>query len=152
MIVVIASTVAIADTGMRTVIELVEARYAVRHHGIPGLWLAKPLLIGSGVGRLKIAEFTSFHMPPQDSYSLKQELRRSLGPEWHSFVQEQTKGDGRWSVIYAKANDKGLGMLIIESEPGGDFTVVQMNLSGDALHRWLAQPLQNAEHKISHHE
>ena len=149
LIVAIASTVAIAKTSMRAVIDLVETRYAVRHHGIPGLWLAKPVLIGSGIGGLKIAEFTNFHVLPQDRASLKQELGRALGSEWHSFVEARKKGNGEWSVIYTKANDKGISMLIVESDVEGDFTVVQMNLSGNALHHWLDEPLESAKHDIA---
>ena len=44
-----------AQTGIKTVVKLLETRYAVRHHGVPALWLAKPFMIGSGIGGLKIA-------------------------------------------------------------------------------------------------
>ena len=60
MLVLIACTVAAAETDISTVVHMVEARYAMRHHGIPFLWLAKPFLIGSGVSGVKIADFENF--------------------------------------------------------------------------------------------
>ncbi len=147
---VIACAVARADTGIKTVVKAVESRYGVRHHGIPGLWLAKPFLIGSGVGGLKIAEFTKFHVPPEDNYSLKEDLAQSLGPEWQPSVEAWSKRDGEWSIIYTKTNTDGVTMLIVESERDGDFTVVQMKLNADALRGWVHEPVESARHAASH--
>ena len=73
------SSAATAETGIATAVRLVESRYAVRHHGVPGLWLAKPFMIGSGVSGLKVAEFDNFHIPAEDSYTLKQQLSKIAG-------------------------------------------------------------------------
>jgi len=147
LLMTIASTAATAETGIKTVVKLMEARYAVRHHGVPGLWLAKPFMIGSGVGGLKIAEFSSFRVPSQDSYVLKQQVAMSLGPEWHPFVEEWSKRDGDWSLIYTKTNDAKVSILIATSDGEDGFTVVQMDLSGKALRQWFDGPVERAKHQ-----
>jgi hypothetical protein len=144
---VTACVLANADTGIKTVVKVVETRYAVRHHGIPGLWLARPFLTGSGIGGLRMAEFAKFHVPPQDSYSLKENLAHSLGPEWQSFVEVWSKNDGEWTVIYTRATNEGLSLLIVESERDDTFTVVQVNLNGKALRQWVDEPIKSARHE-----
>jgi hypothetical protein len=143
----LACTAATAETGFRTAVKLVESRYAVRHHGVPGLWLAKPFMIGSGVGGLKIAEFGSFHIPSEDSHALKQQLSRSLGSEWHPFIEEWSKRDGEWSLIYMKTDAEKVRMLIMTSDSDEGLTVVEMKLSPKALDRWVDDPVDSAKHK-----
>jgi hypothetical protein len=145
--VLLASSGATAETGIRTAVKLVESRYAVRHHGVPGLWLAKPFMIGSGVGGLKIAEFGNFHIPAEDSYPLKQQLSKSLGPEWHPFVEEWSKREGEWSLIYAKTDADRVSMLIMTSDSNEGLTVVEMKLSPKALDGWVDDPIVSAKHK-----
>ncbi len=144
-----ACTAATAETGIRTAIQVVESRYAVRHHGVPGLWLAKPFMIGSGVGGLKIAEFGNLHVPPEDSYALKQQLSKSLGPDWHPFVEEWSKREGEWSLICTKTDAEKISMLIMTSDPADGLTVVHMKLSPRALDRWVDDPIDSARHKTA---
>ena len=47
-VIVAACAAASAETGMKTVMAVLESRYAVHPHGVPGLWLAKPFL-GRGI-------------------------------------------------------------------------------------------------------
>lgn len=140
-------TLAAAETGIKTVVKLVESRYAVRHHGVPGLWLAKPFLFGSGVGGLKIAEFEKFRVPAADMYSLKEDLQRALGPEWQPFVEQWSRRDGEWSVIYSKGSGDTLRLLIVTSEDEDGLTVMQMNLSGKAMRLWIDEPVDTAKHR-----
>jgi len=141
------SSAATAETGIATAVRLVESRYAVRHHGVPGLWLAKPFMIGSGVSGLKVAEFDNFHIPAEDSYTLKQQLSKSLGAEWHPFVEEWSKRDREWSVIYTKAQEGKISMLIVTSDNGDGLTVVQIKLSPKALDQWVDDPIGSATHR-----
>lgn len=143
----LACTAATAETGFRTAVKLVESRYAVRHHGVPGLWLAKPFMIGSGVGGLKIAEFGKLHVPAEDSYALQQQLSRSLGSEWHPFIEEWSKRDAEWSLIYTKTDDDKVSMLIMTSDSDEGLTVVEMKLNSKALDRWVDDPIDSAKHK-----
>ena len=143
----LACTTATAETGIRTATKMVESRYAVRHHGVPGLWLAKPFMIGSGVAGLNIAEFGKLHVPPEDSCALKQQLSKSLGPEWHPFVEEWSKREGEWSLIYTKTDTDKISMLILTSDPGSGLTVVQMKISPKALYHWVGDPIDSAKHK-----
>ena len=85
--VAVACSAAGAQTSMKTVVRLVETQYSVRHHGVPLLWLAKPFLPGSGVGGLKIAEFTNLRVPAAQAEALKQQIGEALGPQWSPFVE-----------------------------------------------------------------
>ncbi len=114
---------------------------------MPGLWLAKPFMIGSGVGGLKIAEFGNFHIPSEDSYAVKQQLSRSLGSEWHPFIEEWSKRDGEWSLIYMKTDAEKVSVLIMTSDSDEGLTVVEMKLSPKALDRWVDDPVNSAKHK-----
>lgn len=129
-----------AATGIDTVIRFLETRYSTRHHGIPGLWLAKPFLFGSGVSGLKIAAFESLHIPADEGDSLPSELNRELGEDWNPFIETWSKGDGEWSVIYARSNGNRLELLIVDSDGQDGVTVLQMKLSGKALDEWVSEP------------
>jgi len=134
-----------AETGINTVVRLLEVRYSVRQHGIPGLWLAKPFMIGSGVSGMKVAEFPKFRVLARDTYSLRQQVEKCLGPEWHPFMEEWSKADGEWSLLLTKAKDQRISMLIVTSEHEDGVTVIQLNLSGRALREWVDEP-ESAKH------
>jgi hypothetical protein len=138
---VVACSAAAAETDINTVVKLVEARYAVRHHGVPFLWLAKPFLLGSGVGGLKIATFENFQVPAEQQHALKEELEGALGPGWSPFVETRSKRNREWTMIYAHAEGRGMKMLIVTSEDNGEMTVLQMKVSGK---KWFDEPVANA--------
>ena len=46
----VACSAASAQTGIKTVVKILETHYSVRHHGVPGLWLAKPFMNGAALG------------------------------------------------------------------------------------------------------
>jgi hypothetical protein len=134
-----------AQTGIKTVVKLLETRYSIRHHGVPALWLAKPFMFGSGVGGLKIAEFENFRMPSEDAGTLQQQVGAALGPEWFPFVETWSKRDREWSVIYAKEAGDKMQLLIVTSEENDGLTVLQMNVSGKARDEWFNEPVHCAK-------
>ncbi len=141
----VACSAASAQTGIKTVVKILETHYSVRHHGVPGLWLAKPFMFGSGVGGLKIANFDNLRIRTDDDiYALQQRVTKSLGPEWFPFVETWSKSDHEWSVIYARdARDK-MQLLIVTSEDNDGLTVLQMNVSGKARAEWFNEPVDCA--------
>ena len=142
-----------AESGIHAVVNLVEARYSVRHHGIPGLWLAKPFLIGSGVGGLKMAVFEDIRVPERDSLSLRDQMNEALGPDWHPFIEEWSRSGHECTLIYIKTHGSKVSMLIFASEEQGDLTLLQMNLNPKRLSRWTKEPIESAKnHHGSHSE
>jgi hypothetical protein len=140
-----AGTAATAETGMKTVVNVLETRYPVRHHGVPGLWLAKPFLFVSGLGSLKMAVFGIFRPPAGDTFWLKQSVEQALGPEWSPLVETWSKRDGEWTVIFAKAVGDGIRILMVSSEHEDGLTLLQVSISGRAVRLWLDEPKQCAQ-------
>jgi len=141
----ILSVVTPAQTGIKTVVRLIESRYSVRHHGIPALWLAKPFLTGSGAGEVKIEEFSGLHISAGDSEWLREHIPQSLGPEWHPFVEEWSKRAGEWSFIYTKSNGEHTSMLILTSDQEDGLTAVEMRVADTNMAEWLDDPVRNAK-------
>jgi hypothetical protein len=142
---IVGGTVSTAETGMKTVVTVLETRYSVRHHGVPGLWLAKPFLFVSGLGSLKMAVFGNFRPPAGDTYVLKESVEQALGPEWSPFVETWSKTDGESTVIFAKTVGDGLRMLIVSSDREDGLTLLQVGVSGRAVRLWLDEPSECVE-------
>lgn len=135
-----------AENGIDRVVKLLETRYAVRHHGVPGLWLTKPFLFGSGVSGLRIAEFDNFRIPAGDGNALNEEVRKVLGEDWTPFVETWSKADREWSVIYARETAGKLQLLIVDSDEDDGLEVLQMDVSGKARDEWISEPVGSARH------
>jgi hypothetical protein len=138
-----AMTAEAGETGIKNVVQMLEARYATRHHGVHWLWLARPFLIGSGVSGLKMAEFHDLRGRPSQSENLSDEVGRTLGPDWSRFVETWEQG-GEWSLIYARTDGQGMKMLIVSAEQSSAVTLVQLTVSGKALDRWIDEPAETA--------
>ena len=150
LLVAAATTTAAAGTGIGTVVKILEHRYAVHHHGVPGLWLAKPFLIGSGVGGLKIAQFENFNVPAADMGRLMDDVGSSLGADWQPFVQVWSKKEGEWTAIYANTSGQKLRLLIVSSEQHDGVTLMQVDVSGKARDKWFDEPVQSARKEAGH--
>ncbi|MDT8068899.1 MAG: hypothetical protein ROO76_12115 [Terriglobia bacterium] len=147
----VAST-AMAQTGIKAVVSVLERRYSVRHHGVPGLWLAKPFMFGSGVSGLKMAEFDDFRIPSRDVNALQAEVGRALGSEWSPFVETWSNSHHEWSTIYARQEGSHLELLIVDSDEDGCMTVLQMKVSGKARAEWISQPAESAGRADANHD
>lgn len=134
-----------AETGIKTVVKLLETRYPLHHHGVPALWLAKPFMFGSGIGGLKIAQFDTFRMRPEDAGTLQQQVGSALGPEWFPFIETWSRSEQEWSVIYARESGEKMQLLIVSSEEKDGLTVLQMNVSGKARDEWFKEPVRCAK-------
>lgn len=145
----LASTTTFAASGFDNVVRLFETRYSVRHHGVPGLWLAKPSMFVSRMSGLKIAEFDSFHIPSDDGARLLSELKGALGDEWTPFVETWSKLDCEWSVIYARERGDRLELLIVDSDNDDGVTVLQLKVSGKAVDEWISERGESARHTSS---
>jgi len=139
------SAAAPAETGIKTVVRLIETRYSVRHQGIPALWLAKPFLNSSVGGGLKIEEFSGLRISAGDSEWLREHIPQALGPDWHPFVEEWSKSAGEWSFIYTESRGQHVSMLILTSDQEDGLTAVEMRVSDKNMAEWLDDPIRNAK-------
>lgn len=139
------SAAAPAQTGIKTVVGLIETRYSVRHHGIPASWLEKPSWNSSGGGEFKIEEFSGLRISADDSQWLREHIPQSLGSDWHPFVEEWSRRDGEWSFIYTKSDGQHVSMLILTSDQEDGLTAVEMGVSDKTMAAWLDDPIQNAK-------
>ena len=95
-----------------------------------------------GVKGLRVVEFDNIKISPglPDLTSL---VHRSLGPEWEPFVQERDRQGESQSVIFVRPAGEAMRMVIADYDHG-ELDVIRMELSGDALARWMKNPQAEA--------
>lgn len=131
------------DKEFRTVVKTVEARYGVHHMGIPLLGLATFCMrVGHvpGAAGLKMAVFDN--LPNSDvaaNEALQNDVQAALGSSWHPFVRARSRADGNVTVIYARADEKQMEVLIVNAD-GNDAVILQANLKTEQVRKWLSDP------------
>lgn len=146
ILVVCASSLAFAgDPEFHTIVKSIEHTYGVHHLRIPFLGVAMFFARPSGVHGLKLAVFEGFHSP-DDTEAVRRVVERSLGPEWHPFVRVLSRGkqNGETTLIYTNPTGNRMRMMIVNLEPS-EAVVVKMDLSDDAIEKWLKEPGEEAE-------
>jgi len=140
------------------VVKAIESHYGVRHTRIPFLGLvvsvaARP----AGVSNFKLALFEDFHsantsgnMAASTTDDLRQVVEHSLGSDWTLFVRTHTRDDSDNTLIYVNLGDGKMQMLIVSIEPD-EATVVEMNLSEQAMLRWIAKESEQEQPWRHHH-
>jgi hypothetical protein len=142
------------------VVEAIESRYGVRHTHIPFLGLvvsvaARP----AGVSNFKLALFEDFrsassgssaNMAPSRTEDLERVVEHSLGSDWSLFVRTHTRDHSEDTLIYVNMGDGKLQMLIVSIEPD-EATVVEMNLSEQAMLNWIAKESEQEQPWRHHH-
>jgi hypothetical protein len=91
-----------------------------------------------GVKDLRVVEFDDFKAA-LDVSDLTSLVRNSLGPEWQPFINEQDKQSGNQSIIFVRPKGGALRMVIADYDHH-ELDVVRMELSGDALAKWMKDP------------
>lgn len=126
---------------IRAVVKAVEGRYAVHHHGVPGLWIAKPFMIGSGASGLKMAVFDGFCRTDVTGTEFEAAVQQALGSQWSPFVSVVSNHER--TIIYTRPSGSKLIMLVATFEHDG-LTLMQMRVGGKAMRDWLDEPVQTA--------
>jgi hypothetical protein len=95
-----------------------------------------------GVKGLRVVEFDNIKISPglPDLTSL---VHRSLGPEWEPFVQERDRRGESQSVIFVRPAGEAMRMVIADYDHG-ELDLIRMELSGNALARWMKNPQAEA--------
>src|SRR5271156_447165 len=91
-----------------------------------------------GVKGLRVVEFDDVKATV-DVSELASLVRNHLGAEWRPFIQEHGKQGESESIIFVREKGDAMGMMIADYERG-ELDVVRMELSGDALAKWMKDP------------
>jgi hypothetical protein len=91
-----------------------------------------------GVKGLRVAEFDDFK-PAVDASEVTSLVGGILGPEWRPFIDERAKRGERQSVIFVRQKGDTMRMMIADYDHG-ELDVVRVELSGDALAKWMKDP------------
>ena len=95
-----------------------------------------------GVKGLRVVEFDKLEIGP-GLPGLTSLVHGSLGSEWEPFVQERDRQGESQSVIFVRPAGEAMRMVIADYDHG-ELDVIRMELSGDALARWLKNPQSEA--------
>lgn len=131
------------DKEFRELVKTVEARYGVRHASIPFLGLATFCMrVGhvTGAAGLKMAVFDN--LPNSDvavNDAFQDSVQAALGSSWHPFVRARSRADGNVTVIYAKADENQMQVLIVNAD-GSAAVVMQARLKTAQIRKWLSDP------------
>lgn len=131
------------DKEFRALVKTVEARYGVRHASIPLFGLATFCMrIGHvpGAAGLKMAVFDN--LPNSDIAAnevFQNDVQAAIGSSWHPFLRARSRSDGNVTVIYAKADEKQMEVLIVGAD-GSDAVVMQARLKAAQIRKWLSDP------------
>jgi hypothetical protein len=136
-----------ADRDFDALVAAVAHRYDVHATPIPMMSvvsLCTRFATHGGVKDLRVVEFDDFRAALNVS-ELASLVRDSLGPEWQPFIDEQDKQAGSQSIIFVRQKGVALRMMIADYDHH-ELDVVSMELSGDALAKWMKDPHSKTYH------
>lgn len=144
--------VSFAADPFKDIVKAIEQEYGVRHTGIP--WFArammKPVMWGSGVGGLKIAEFGNASFTNEGSQArLAAVIERTVGPEWQQMIRVRSRNDNEITYIYVRPLGPKFSMLIVSVE-SNEANVVQMNINPKQIERWMNDTDEMAKSQVHH--
>lgn len=93
---------------------------------------------------IKLATFEDI----EGSYSLaelEQSMHGVLGPEWHPFVRVDSRSEHESTIIYAKAVNGQMRLMIVTAE-SRELTVVQVDVPKNLQGSWFDEPGRKAHH------
>ena len=137
-----------ADRGFDGLLSEVEHRYDAHATRVPMMSfvsLCARFATHGGVKGLRVVEFDDVKATV-DVSELTSLVRNHLGPEWQPFIREHGRQGESESLIFVREKGDAMGMLIADYEHG-ELDVVRMELSGDALAKWLKDPQREAQHR-----
>ena len=130
-----------ADRGFNSLVSEVEHRYDAHATRVPMMSfvsLCARFATHGGVQGLRVVEFDDVKATV-DVSELASLVRSHLGAEWQPFIQEHGKQGESESIIFVREKGDAMGMMIADYEHG-ELDVVRMELSGDALAKWMKDP------------
>lgn len=138
-----ALSISAADREFNALLSEVSKRYEIRATHIPLMgFVSLCARIGShgGVRNLHIAEFDNIKAQI-DFSELASLVRASIGADWQPFVVERSRSGGDQSVIFVRPVGGSMRMLIADYEHN-ELDVIDMELNGESLTKWMNNPAQ----------
>jgi hypothetical protein len=130
-----------ADREFSGLLQKVSHRYEAHITHIPMMGFASfcaRIVTHGGVKHLRVAKFDD--VPERTSLSELQSLfRETLSADWQPFVVERDQEGKNLSVIFVRPAGKAMRMLIADYDHQ-ELDVVQLELNGSRLTRWLKKP------------
>ena len=136
-----------ADRGFDGLVSEVEHRYDAHATRVPMMSfvsLCARFATHGGVKGLRVAEFDDIKATV-DVSELASLVRNHLGPEWQPFSQEHDKQGESESIIFVREKGDAMGMMIADYDHN-ELDVVSLELSGDALAKWMKDPHSKTLH------
>lgn len=96
---------------------------------------------------LRLATFEDVHTRLSLA-DLEASVQGTLGPEWHPFVRVQSKRDGENTLIYARAVNGQMRLMVITSETE-EVTLVEMDVPKNLQASWLSDTKREAHHPMN---
>lgn len=140
-----------ADHEFSGVVRAIESHYGVHRTHIPLLGFGLLFVHSEGISGLKLAIFEDFH-PRADRAAddVRDVVEHYLGSDWHLFVHTHSRADGENTLIYTNLGSGKIQMLVISLE-SDEATVVQMNLSENAIRHWMREPGEHGKGDLDGH-
>jgi len=122
--------------GFDALVKGLSAHYAVHPKTIPMMWMVSLGARGvthGGVRGLRVAEFENF-AANDDTAGFDETVRSSLGEDWSRMVRDW-KEDGDESLVYVRAENNRVDMIVVDLDRGG-LNLVKMTMDPDQLAKW----------------
>jgi hypothetical protein len=112
------------------------ARYAVQPKSIPLLWMANLCARGVTHGGVRGMRVVEFEDSPkiEDAEGFEELVNSKLGEDWSRVVREW-EASGNRSLIYVRAQNKGIEMIVVDLEHG-ELDLVKLTMNPEQFAKW----------------
>jgi len=134
-----------ADRGFDGLVSGIAQSYDAQATRIPMMSLVSlcaRVATHGGVKGLRVVEFHNLKTTP-GLPELASLVHSTLGSEWEPFIQERDRRGDSESAIFVRQAGEAMHMVIADYEHG-ELDLIRMELSGEALVRWLKNPQAEA--------
>lgn len=112
------------------------ARYAVQPKSIPLMWMVNLCARGVTHGGVRGMRVIEFEDSPkiEDAAGFEELVSSKLGEDWSRVVREW-EASGNQSLIYVRAQNKGIEMIVVDLEHG-ELDLVKMTMNPEQFAKW----------------
>ncbi len=112
------------------------ARYAVKPKTIPLMWMVNFCARGVTHGGVRGMRVVEFEDSPriEDAVGFEELVSSKLGEDW-SRVVRKWEASGNQSLIYVRAKDKEIEMIVVDLEHG-ELDLVKMTMNPEQFAKW----------------
>jgi hypothetical protein len=96
---------------------------------------------------MRLATFENVHTQLSLA-DLERSVQGTLGAEWHPFVKVESKPDHENTLIYARAVNGQMRLMVVTAEKE-EVTVVEFDVPKDLQQNWVSHTKREAHHPVS---